>query len=115
VNHKARGGICRSLLSCICRPVRSQYSQGLSGRGVTHHLRKTSSRDNVAGVDKTVEVAGGLLDLFAHVVFAVEVEDICDKIEGVLVVLDFGVEASKIEAVSQVFFVDLAEVFVAAG
>jgi hypothetical protein len=82
---------------------------------MTHHLRKTSSRDDVAGVDETVEVTGGLLDLLAHVVFAVEVEDICDKIEGVLVVLNFGVEAGKIEAVGQVFFVDLAEVFVPAG
>lgn len=32
-----------------------------------------------------------------------------------LVVLDLGVEAGEVEAVSEVFFVDLAEVFVASG
>ena len=51
--------------------------------------------------------------MFAHVIFAVEVEDIRHKVEGVLIVLDLGVEASQIETVGQVFFVNLAEVLVA--
>ena len=58
---------------------------------------------------------GRLLDGFAHVVFAVEVEDISDEVEGVLVVVDFGVEAGEVEAVCEVFLIDFAEVFVATG
>jgi hypothetical protein len=54
-----------------------------------------------------------LLNLFTHIIVAVEVEDVCNEIECILVVLDFGVEARQVEAVGEVFFVDLAEVFVA--
>jgi hypothetical protein len=80
---------------------------------VAYHFRQTSSSDDVASVYKAVEVAGRFLDLFAHVIFTVEVEDIRHKVERVLIVLDLGVEASQIETVGQVFFVNLAEVFVA--
>lgn len=66
-------------------------------------------------MDQAVEVTSGLLDGLAHVVFTVEVEDIGNQVEGMLVVVDFGVEASKVEAVSEVLFVDFAEVFVATG
>ena len=66
-------------------------------------------------MDQAVEVPSGLLDGLAHVVFAVEVEDIGDQVEGVLVVVDFGVEAGQVEAVGEVLFVDFAEVFVATG
>ena len=55
------------------------------------------------------------LDLLAHIIVAVEIEDIRDKIESVLVVLDIGVEAGEVEAVGEVVFVDFAEVFVATG
>lgn len=55
------------------------------------------------------------LNLLAHLVVAVEVEDIGDEVEGILVVLDLGVEASEVEAVGEVLFVDFAEVLVAAG
>ena len=41
----------------------------------------------------------GFLDLLAHVIVAVEVEDVSDEVECVLVVLDVGVEASEVEAV----------------
>lgn len=63
---------------------------------------------------KAVEMAGRLLDSFAHVVFAVEIEDIGDEVKGILVVLNLGVEAGEVEAIGEVFFVDLAEVLVAA-
>ena len=66
-------------------------------------------------MNETVEVSGGLLDGLAHVVFAVEVEDIGNEVEGVLIVVDFGVQAGEVEAVGEVLFVDFAEVFVAAG
>jgi len=36
-------------------------------------------------------MSGGFLDGFAHFILAVEVEDIVDEVEGVLVVVNFGV------------------------
>ena len=60
-------------------------------------------------------MAGGLLDRFPHVIFAVEVEDVCDKVEGILIVLNFGVEAGEVETVCQVFLINLAEILVSAG
>lgn len=64
-------------------------------------------------MDQAVEMSCGLFDLLSHVVFAIQIEDIGDQVEGILVVLDVGVEARKVEAVGQVVFVDLAEVFIA--
>jgi hypothetical protein len=66
-------------------------------------------------VYEPVEVPRRLLNLLAHLVVAVKVEDIGDEVERVLVVLDFGVEACEVEAVGEVLFVDFAEVFVASG
>lgn len=54
----------------------------------------------------------GLFDLFSHVIVAVKVEDVGDQVEGVLVVLDLGVETREIEAIRQVFLVDLTKVLV---
>lgn len=81
----------------------------------TYHLAKTPSRDNVSSVDETVQVAGGLLDGLAHIVITVDVEDIGNQVEGVLVVLNLGVQTRQVESISQVLFVDLAEVFVPSG
>lgn len=77
------------------------------------HLGETACRHDVPCVHEAVEVSGGLFDRLAHVVFAVQVEDIGDQVERVLVVVDFGVEARQVEAVGDVFFVDLAKVFIA--
>jgi hypothetical protein len=63
-------------------------------------------------VHETVQVPRRLLDLLAHLVVAVEVEDVGHEVEGILVVLNLGVQPSKIEAIGQVLFVDLAEVLV---
>lgn len=60
-------------------------------------------------------MTSGLFNLLAHVVIAIKVEDVGDKVESILIVLDIGVETSEIEAVSQVVFVNLAEILVAAG
>lgn len=60
-------------------------------------------------------MAGRLFDCFTHVVFAVKVEDVCDEIKSILIVLNLGVEAGEIETVCQVLLVDLAEVLVSAG
>jgi hypothetical protein len=53
-----------------------------------------------------------LLDLLAHLIVAVEVEDVCHEVEGILVVLHLGVQPGEVEAVGQVLLVDLAEVLV---
>lgn len=53
-----------------------------------------------------------LLNLFAHIIVAVKVEDVGYEVQGILVVLDFGVQAREVEAVGEVFFVNLAKVLV---
>lgn len=57
----------------------------------------------------------GFLNLFPHLIVAVEVEDIGYEVERILVVLYFGVQAREVEAVGQVLFVNLAEVLVSSG
>lgn len=64
---------------------------------------------------QTVKMTCALLNLLAHVVVNFHVEDIGYQVERILVVLDFSVEASKVEPISEVIFVDFAEVLVAAG
>lgn len=53
------------------------------------------------------------LNCFSHLIITVQVENICDKIQCILVVLNFGVQARQVESVSKVIFVNLAEVFIA--
>jgi len=60
-------------------------------------------------------MTSGFLNLLAHVVIAIKVEDVGDKVESILIVLDIGIEAGEIEAIGQVVFVNLAEILVAAG
>ena len=64
-------------------------------------------------MDKAVEVACILLDGLPHVVVYFHVEDVGHQIEGVLVVLHFGVQAGQVETVRQVVLVDLAEILIA--
>ena len=56
-----------------------------------------------------------LLNLLAHIVVDLQVEDVSHKVQRILVVLDFGIQAGEIEAVCEVVLVDFAEVFVAAA
>ena len=56
-----------------------------------------------------------LLDLFPHIIVAVEIENVRYQIEGILVVLHFGVQAGKVEAVGKILFVNLAKIFVSPG
>ena len=53
-----------------------------------------------------------LLNLFAHVVIAVEVEDVSDEIQCMLIVLDVSVEAREVETIGEIVFVNFAEVLV---
>jgi hypothetical protein len=66
-------------------------------------------------VDEAVEVTGRLLNLFPHVIIAVEVEDVGYEVESVLVVGYFCVEPREVEAVGQILFVDFAEVLISSG
>lgn len=50
--------------------------------------------------------------MLSHVVVDLHVEDVCDEIKSILVVLYFRVKASQVEAVCQVVLVDLAEVLI---
>ena len=84
-------------------------------KGGKNHFTQTARSSDIACMHETIEMAGGLLDLLAHIIVAVKVKNIGDEVESVLVVLDVGVEAGKVEAVGEVVFVDFAEVFVAAG
>ena len=58
-------------------------------------------------------MSGALLNLFPHIVVAIEIEYICDKVQRILVILNIGVEAGQVKAVSEIVFVDLTEIFVA--
>jgi hypothetical protein len=58
-------------------------------------------------------VSSGLLNRLAHVIVAVEIEDVGDEVQRILVVLDLGVEARQVEAIRQVVLVYLAEVLIA--
>lgn len=64
---------------------------------------------------QTVKVPCRLLDGLSHLIIAVEVEDIRNQIEGILVVLNLGVQASQVEPVREIFFIDFAEVLITAG
>lgn len=77
-----------------------------------YHFRETSSRHDVARVNKSVKVPSRFLDCLAHLIITVEVEDICDEVKCVLVVLDLGIESSQVESVGEVVLVDFAEVLI---
>ena len=53
------------------------------------------------------------LDLLSHVIITIQVENVSDEVKSVLIVLDICIEASKVEAVGEIVFVDFAEVFIA--
>lgn len=64
-------------------------------------------------MNQAVEMPGRLLDLVTHIIIAVEVKDISDKIKSVLVVLNVCIESCQVEPVCEVVFIDFAIVFVA--
>ena len=78
----------------------------------TYHLRQPPSSDDVSGMHKTVQVPCTLLNLLAHIVVHVHIEDVRDDIQGILIVLYFGIQTRQVEAICEVVFVDFAEVFV---
>jgi hypothetical protein len=58
-------------------------------------------------------MAGRLLNLLAHIIVAIKVEDVGHEVERILVVLNFGIQTRQIEAIRQVLLVDFAKVLVA--
>ena len=58
-------------------------------------------------------MASRLLDLLPHFIITVKIEDICDEVESVLVILDIGVEAGEVEAVGKVVLVNFTKVLIA--
>lgn len=56
-----------------------------------------------------------LLYRLAHVIVAVEIEDVSDEVESILIIGDLGVEAREVESIRQVVLIDFAKVFVALG
>lgn len=81
----------------------------------TYHLSETTGSDNVACMDKTVEMTGRLFDLLAQIIIGIEVEDIGHKVERILIVGDLGVQTSQVEAIRQVVLVNLAEILISSG
>lgn len=79
------------------------------------HLGHAARGDDVARVHEAVQVAGGLLNRLAHVVFAVQVEHVRDQVQRMLVVVHLRVKAGQVEAVGDVVLVDFAKVLIAAG
>ena len=53
------------------------------------------------------------LDLLPHIIVTVKVKDISDEVKSILVILNIRIEPSKVEAIREVVFVDLTEIFVA--
>ena len=53
------------------------------------------------------------LNLLSHIIVTVQVKDVSDEIKSVLVILNIRVEPSKVKAVCEIVFVDLAEIFIA--
>jgi len=85
------------------------------GKLRTYHLSKTTGSDNVARMDKTVKMTGGLFDLLSQVIIGIEVEDVGHKVERILIVRDLGVQTSQVETIRQVVLVDLAEILISPG
>lgn len=61
---------------------------------------------------QTVQVASALLDLFSHIIIDLHVEDVRDKVQCILIVLNFGVQSRQVESVREIIFVNFAEVLI---
>ena len=57
---------------------------------------------------------GSLLDLFAHVIIAVKVENIGYQVQSVLKILNLTIEAREVESIGQVLLVNIAKILIAA-
>lgn len=66
-------------------------------------------------MNQAVQMTGRFLDLLTQVVVCIEIEDVCYKIQRILIVWHLGIQARQVEAISEVFLVYFAEILVASG
>jgi hypothetical protein len=64
-------------------------------------------------MNEAVQVPCRLFDGFAHLIVTVEIKNVGNEVERILVVLYLRIQAGQVEAVCEVVFVNLAEIFVA--
>lgn len=64
-------------------------------------------------MNQAVQVTRRFLNLLAQVIIRIEIENIRHEIERILIVGHLGVQAGQVEAIGQVFFVNLAEILIA--
>jgi hypothetical protein len=96
---RSRAGICRRRLVCTSPSV-AHISRSLRyGEVEAHHLRQTPGRNDVSSMHQSVQMSSTLLNLLAHIIVDLHVENIGDEIESILIVLYFRVKASQVEAI----------------
>ena len=64
---------------------------------------------------QTIKMPCRLLDLVSHLIVTVKVEDICNHVQRILVILNIRIQAGKIEAICKVVLVYLTEILITAG
>jgi len=79
-------------VSLAQRTERDMQKRVAMSVSLSHHLGKAPSRNDIAGMYEPVQVTGGFLYCFSHIIVAVKVEDVGNEIEGILIVLDFRAE-----------------------
>lgn len=64
-------------------------------------------------MDEAVKMSSRLFYLLSHLILAIDIKNICNKVQGVGIVLNFGVETSEVKPVGKVLLIDVAKVLVA--
>lgn len=108
----------RTFCTCQAKVSPGQRRQadgrGRKGEEGRNHFRKPARCNYVPGVYKPIEMPRRLFNLFSHVVLTLKIELVSDQVQRVLIILHFRLQASQVEAVRQVFLINLTKVFVAA-
>jgi len=65
-------------------------------------------------VDEAVKVSRAFFYLLSHSIIHFDVEDVCDEVQRILVILHLCIQACQVEAIRQVVFIDFAKVLIAA-
>lgn len=63
-------------------------------------------------MDQPVEMTGRFLNLFTQIIIGIKVKHIRHEVESILVIGNFGVQASEVEPIRQVVLVDFTEVLI---
>lgn len=66
-------------------------------------------------MDQSVKMTSALLDLLSHIVIDLHVEDVCNEVKCILIVLNLGVQTGQVEAIREIVLVNLAKVLIAPG